>query len=112
MQHPLELFVQTVHAQSLIPASGQLSASCNFVTGNLNFSCIPLYIAYLVQMLLAIAGGFFIFGMMMAGYKYMIGSVTQAGTEAGKKEIIGRIIGFAVIVFSYLIVDTIVRLLT
>ena len=110
----LRLITSTACAQpsSLIPASGILAPGCNFSTGEIHFFCIPLYIAYLVQLLLATAGGFFLFGMMIAGYKYMFGSITQAGTEAGKKEIIARIIGFAVIVFSYLILDTLIRLFT
>ena len=49
---------------------------------------------------------------MIAGYKYMFGSISGSGTEAGKKEIIGRLVGFAIIIFSYLLVDTILELLT
>ena len=52
------------------------------------------------------------FGMMMAGYKYMFGSITAAGLESGKKEIFGRLIGFVIIIFAYLLVDTIIWLLT
>ena len=48
----------------------------------------------------------------MAGYKYMFGSITTAGLESGKKEIIARLVGFAIIVFSYLLVDTLIELLT
>ena len=62
--------------------------------------------------LLGFAGGFFLFGIMIAGYKYMFGGITAAGLESGKKEIIGRIIGLVIIVFSYLLVDTVLRLLT
>lgn len=104
-----------VHAQapsSLIPASGSLGPGCNFVTGDIHFDCVPLYIGYLIKFLLGMAGGFFMFGMMIAGYKYMFGSVSGSGTEAGKKEIIGRLVGFAIIIFSYLLVDTILELLT
>ena len=104
-----------VYAQ-LVPASGALGpvalSSCNFATGDLHFHCIPLYVGYLVKVLLGFAGGFFIFGMILAGYKYMFGSITAQGTEAGKKEIIARVIGLAVIVLSYLLVDGIIQILT
>src|SRR3989344_3807802 len=96
---------------SLIPESGTLG-SCNFVTGQIHFDCIPLYIGYLIKFLIGMAGGFFLFGIMMAGYKYMFGAISGSGTEAGKKEIIGRVVGFAIIIFSYLLVDTILELLT
>ncbi len=108
-------FVEVASAQapmSLIPPSGSLAAGCNFVTGDIHFHCIPLYIGYLIQFMLGMAGGFFLFGIMIAGYKYMFGSITAAGMESGKKELIGRIVGFAIIVFSYLMVDIIIELLT
>ena len=104
-----------VHAQSLIPDQGTASAmipACDFLNGDVHFACVPQYIGYLVKILLGFAGGFFLFGMMMAGYKYMFGSVTATGTEAGKKEIIARIVGFVIIVFSYLLVDTLINALT
>ena len=104
-----------VHAQapsSLIPASGSLGPGCNFVTGDIHFDGVPLYIGYLIKFLLGMAGGFFMFGMIIAGYKYMFGSISGSGTEAGKKEIIGRLVGLAIIIFSYLLVDTILELLT
>lgn len=102
---------------SLIPASGAIASCgpntpCNFSTGELHFCCIPIYIGYLIQFLLGMAGGFFLFGIMIAGYKYMFGSVTAAGLESGKKEIIARIVGLAIVVFSYLLVDTVIELLT
>lgn len=102
------------HAQApgtLIPASGVLGV-CNFVTGDIHFDCLPVYIGYLIKFLLGFAGGFFMFGIMMAGYKYMFGSITASGLESGKKEIFARIIGLVIIVFSYLLVDTILQLLT
>ena len=102
------------HAQppsSLIPESGILG-TCNFITGSIHFDCLPVYVGYLAKFLLGFAGGFFMFGIMIAGYKYMFGSITAAGLESGKKEIIGRLIGFVIIIFAYLLVDTIIWLLT
>jgi hypothetical protein len=96
---------------SLIPASG-MEGPCDFLTGRIHFNCIPYYIGYLIRLLLGFAGGFFLFGIVLGGYKYMLGSVTASGSESGKKEIIGRIIGFVVIIFSYLLVDTIINALT
>ena len=100
---------------SLIPdpsTANQAIPDCKFTEGDVHFACIPQYIGYIVKLLLGFAGGFFLFGMMMAGYKYMFGSVTASGTEAGKKEIIARIVGFVIIVFSYLLVDTLINALT
>lgn len=115
MQEFLSLFTDTAFAQapmSFIPSDGQLAPGCNFVTGEIHFHCVPIYIGYLIKFFLGMAGGFFLFGILMAGYKYMFGSITTAGLESGKKEIIARLVGFAIIVFSYLLVDTLIELLT
>lgn len=115
MQEFLSLFIENALAQapiSLIPSDGQLAPLCNFITGEIHFHCVPIYIGYLIKFFLGMAGGFFLFGFFIAGYKYMFGSITTAGLESGKKEIIARLVGFAIIVFSYLIVDTIIELLT
>ena len=106
------LFAEATYAQSLIPESGNLGANCNFATGVMDFTCVPLYIGYLIQILLGFAGGFFLFGIMIAGYKYMFGSLTGQGTEKGKQEIIARVVGLVVILFAYLLVDTLITLLT
>ena len=95
----------------LIPAPGVLPA-CDFRGGVIHFGCVPIYIGYLIQLLLGFAGGFFLFGIMLGGYKYMFGSLSGQGTETGKKEIIARLIGFMVVLFSYILVDTIIQLLT
>lgn len=97
---------------SLIPESGILG-TCNFITGSIHFDCLPVYVGYLAKFLLGFAGGFFMFGIMIAGYRYMFGGILPGGnTEGGKKEILGRIFGFVIIIFAYLLVDTIIWLLT
>src|SRR3989344_3587426 len=94
---------------SLIPPSGVLG-TCKFETGEIHFDCIPLYIGYLIQFFLTFAGVFLMFGLMIAGYKYMFGSVTGTGTESGRKEIIGRLVGFS-IVLVYLVALTLLLFL-
>jgi len=102
-----------IHAQTpsaLIPASGAVG-TCDFATGVLHFDCIPIYLGYLIQLLFVFASGAFLIGIIMGGYKYAVGSVTTQGKEAGKKELTGAIIGFCVVVLSYLLVDTILEAL-
>jgi len=104
------LFSLSAEAQSLIP-SGGVVGSCNFRTGVLHFDCIPVYIGYLITVAFGFAGGTFLIGIMMGGYKFAVGSVTTEGKEAGKKQLIGAITGFAVVVLSYLLIDTILEAL-
>ena len=115
-------FLPSAFAQApsptLIPASGKLGqlsgagASCDFMTGVLHFDCIPLYIGYLMKIAIGFAGGFFLTSLLLAGYKYAIGSVTTEGKEGGKKQIIGAVTGFSIAILSYLLVDTIINALT
>ena len=109
----------TAHAQSLptsfIPPSGTIGAGtglCDFRTGELGFGCIATYLGYVIQFLLLFAGGALLIGIIIGGYKYAIGSVTTGGKEEGKKQLSGAIIGFCVVVLSYLLVDTIIEALT
>lgn len=102
---------------SFIPGTGELGTAgsadyCDFMTGKLHFGCIVIYIGYLIKFLIIFAGGLLLVGIILAGYKYAIGAVTAAGKEEGKKQLTGAIIGFSVVILSYLLVDTIIRALT
>ncbi len=100
----------SAQAQSLIPATGTVGP-CDFTTGDFDFDCIPFYIGYLITVLFAFAAGAFLVGIILGGYKYAIGSVTTEGKEAGKKQLTGAVLGFVVVVLSYLLVDTILEAL-
>lgn len=100
---------------TFIPASGTLTGpagSCDFKEGKLHFDCIPLYIGYLIKLLLGFAAGASLIGILLSGYRIAIGSVTAEGKEGGKKELLATLIGLAVIVLSYLLVDTVIEALT
>jgi len=106
-----------VHAQpsSLIPATGQ-AGPCDFafptpMSSGIHFDCIPYYIGYLIQLVFVFAAGSFLIGIILGGYKYAIGSVTTEGKEAGKKQLTGAVMGFVVVVLSYLLVDTVLEAL-
>ena len=101
-----------VHAQSptFIPESGTLGP-CDFRTGEIHFDCVPVYIGFLVTVAAGFAGGFFFFGIILGGYKFALKSASQE-KQAGLQQLQGAFIGIIVVVFSYLIVDTILRTLT
>ncbi|MEK7137769.1 MAG: hypothetical protein AAB853_05815 [Patescibacteria group bacterium] len=100
---------------SFIPASGVITSpagTCNFVTGKLSFDCVPVYIGFLIKLLLGFAAGFALTGIILSGYRIAIGSVTAEGKEGGKKELLATLMGLAVILLSYLLVDTVIEALT
>jgi dolichyl-phosphate-mannose--protein O-mannosyl transferase len=96
----------------LIPDTGMIG-SCSFVTGSFTFDCIPLYLAYLIRFAFSFAGGFALFEIIRGGYEYAMSGLQPIASglpdkEAAKKRITNAILGLIVVVFAYLIVDTIV----
>lgn len=85
---------------------------CNFRTGAISFDCIPLYLSYLIKFVFGLAGGFALIEIIKGGYEYALSGLQQFGglpdKEAGKKRITNAILGLIVVVFTFLIVDTIV----
>ena len=85
---------------------------CSFKWGSIHFSCIIPYVGYLTQGLIIAAAGFFLFTVIQGGYFYAIGGAIESYKESGKKAIRNAIIGFAVAILSYLLVDTVIQALT
>lgn len=102
--------VSAADATTLIPKKSNPLGK-KIVTGNIQLSDIPQYIAYLIQFLIAIAGTVALIGVMMGGYFYVIGSISE-DKDKGKTKIKNSLIGFSVAILSYIIVDLVIRILT
>lgn len=108
---PSSIFAQ----DSLIPPSGILTTpagTCDFTTGVFHFDCIPAYLGYLMKFFVVFSGGALLIGIILGGYKYAIYSATATGKEEGKKQLLGAIVGFVLVILSYLLLDTIIEILT
>ncbi len=86
-------------------------AGCDFQTGQMNEFCIPNFIAHIIQIIFSLLGLFFLLNAMFAGYEIAMGSATGSGKESGVRRLQWAIIGFAVSVCAFLIVDLIVTVL-
>lgn len=84
---------------------------CDFNTGRLNAACIPAFIAHIIQILFSLIGLFFLVNVMYAGYEIAIGAATGGGRESGVRRLQWSIIGFAVSVCSFLILDLVLTIL-
>lgn len=96
-------------AQEFIPSSGVI-AGCNFITGEFSFDCIPIYVGYLVKVLFAMTGGFALMEIVKAGYEIALSGVT-GDKEKGKKHLTWALLGLALSICSFLIVDFIISTL-
>ena len=99
----------------VIPESGTIG-NCSFITGDFSFDCIPLYLGYIINLSFAMAAGFALLEIVRGGYEYGASgaqSIVSAlpDKEAAKKRITNAVIGMIVVVFAYLIVDTIVSVI-
>lgn len=95
----------------VVPDTGMIG-NCSFITGDFSFECIPLYLAYVIRIAFGFAGGLALFQILQGGYEYALSGLQQFGglpdKESAKKRITNAILGLVVVVFAYLIIDTIV----
>ena len=102
----LFIVIPIVSAQEIIPQSGELgSSACSFITGNFHFNCIPIYIGYLVKVLFAMAGGFALIEIVKSGFQIAMSGLPDGNKEAGKQRLRWALIGLAMCILSFVIVD-------
>jgi hypothetical protein len=94
--------------QNPVVIPSDLGPGCSFTTGQFGFHCIPLYVAYLIQLVFGFAGGFALTQIILAGYQIATGSLTGKDSSGARSRILWAIIGLGVCVFSFLIIDTII----
>ena len=101
----LLFFSPVATAQTFIPASGVLpGAACSFITGEFDFDCSPIYVGYLIQAVFAMTGGFALMEILKSGYEIAMSGIT-GDKEKGKKRLQWALIGLALSILSFLIVD-------
>lgn len=83
----------------------------HIASGNIELTDVPLFLLYIIEFLIYLAGAFALISIMIGGYQYIIGAITES-KDAGKKRITNSIIGFAIATLAYIIVDLIVRVIT
>jgi hypothetical protein len=80
---------------------------CDFKTGRLSASCIPIFIGHVIEYIFGLIGFFFIINVMYAGYQIAFGGAGIVEDGAGKQRLKWSIIGFVVTACSFLILDAI-----
>jgi len=108
----LLLFTAAASAQEpeFIPASGMLPGTqCDFIQGEFDFDCIPIYVGYLTQLFFGMTGGFALFEIIKGGYQYAMTGLQIAGDkEAAKARITWALVGLTVSILAFLIVDFVI----
>lgn len=107
------LFAFDVSAQDpgLIPPSGKLfgpGVVCDFTLGEFDFDCIPIYIGYLVQVIFTFSGGFALIEILKGGYQIGISGLPGQDKEAGKRRVTWALIGLALSILAFVVVDFVI----
>ena len=103
------LIPQAMAEFTLIPTKAL--EGCDFQTGNMEMSCIPNYIQYLITIIVEIAASIAVLFIMVGGFKYIFGAISE-DKEAGKETIKHAIIGLVITGLAWIIVTSIVSLVT
>ena len=97
---------------TLIPAGDKLKdKGCDFQTGEMTFDCIPNYIQYLIEIIVALAGTIAVIFVMIGGFKYVFSGISE-DKEAGKETIKNALLGLVITGLAWVIVTWIVSLVT
>lgn len=86
------------------------AAGSGFISGRITAACIPAFIAHLVQLIFGVIGIFFVINLMIAGYQIAFGGFT-GDKEGGKNRFKWSLIGLAIAVCSFVILDTVVSII-
>ncbi len=106
----VEIFrIPAAHAQ---PAALFPPQVCDFKFGNIHFDCIPAYISMLTSVVISFTVSISLVMLMWNGFKFMIGPATFESSDAAKKGIINALLGLAVSLLTYIIIETVVVHLT
>jgi hypothetical protein len=110
---PCLLAVQAAHAlpSSLIPEEGSIG-ECNFVTGELGFQCVPIFIAYVVEWMFAAIGTWAVIMMVYAGYEIALGGALGGTSDKGKQRLTWAIVGLIASLLSFAILNFVIASFT
>jgi len=77
---------------------------CSIVTGRISFSYLSVFLFYVLSWLSIASGAISMFFIIVGGYKYIIGGLTEKQDE-GKSTIINALIGLLVSTGAWMIVS-------
>lgn len=102
-------------AQSVIPylipnVNGPFAPGCNFITGEFHYHCVPLYLAYLIQLIFGMIGTICLIMIMWAGFEWSFSGL-ESDSQKAKSRLRNALLGLAFCVLSFLFVDTIISAL-
>ncbi len=93
-------------------------AECDFRFGGLNlppggmWNCVPAYISVLTGVVIGFCASICLVRLIWAGFEYMMGPATGGSSDDAKKHIINALLGLAICLLTYIIIETVVVYVT
>lgn len=84
---------------------------CGIKTGRIHLWMVPYYITYMIEFLIGLVGLISVLFIIIGGYYYAWGGVTE-DKEKGKKTVMYALVGMAIAVLAWIIVNIIQTQLT
>lgn len=84
---------------------------CAIKTGRISLQMIPYFITYISNFLLSIVGLISVLFIVLGGYQYVAGGLTDK-KEKGKEYIKHALMGMAIAILAWIIVNTIITIVT
>lgn len=121
MVHVMDLIIESAHAQASAASTLPVVPVCyNFFGGGASlpspgsgFYCIEQYISDLTFIVIGFAASISLIMLMINGIRYMTGPATPGGSsDAAKKGIQSSLVGLAVCLLTYVILDTFIQAIT
>lgn len=85
--------------------------ACAITRGRVSFSMLPYFVTYLANFLLGLSGIIAVLFIVIGGYNYIYGGITDQ-KEKGKKTIIHALMGMWVAILSWVIVQVVLTAVT
>ena len=84
---------------------------CAIKTGRISLAMIPYFITYIINFLLGLVGIISVLFIVIGGYRYVLGGLTEE-KEKGKNTIMHALMGMAVALLAWTIVNVIINAVT
>lgn len=86
--------------------------ACGIKTGRISLAMIPYFITYISNFLLGLVGLVCVLFIVIGGYQYVTGGLTEGGKDKGKKTISHALMGMSVAILSWVVVNIVITAVT
>lgn len=96
--------LSVVVAQTLLPQDENICGAC-LTKGDCHLKDIPCYIKFIAEYVVGIVGTLSVVMIMVGGYQWIMGGVSEDQKSKAKKTIFYAVIGLIITLLSWLIVN-------